>query len=440
MAAAAARFDDTSNTAGPFIKFGNLVGDSWTGSILFMTRNDTTPPSAKLYVRSNPSSSVRRRLEPKLLDTCHGWRFWRFEVAVTLCPEETAVDYEVTATGLVKKATFWVQASGKPFHVGYTSCNGISLSIPAGHYARQDPTYCWRDIVQVHARIPIHVLIGGGDQVYSDAVWKKEAFVAWGDLHKYDKPVAPWTQEHQEQATAFYLNNYIDSFTMPVVSDVYACLPSYFVWDDHDVFDGFGSYSKGLQGSEFFSRLFAVARRFYLLFQLHTTEEIATANEQLEWIDKDKSDGYHSVKYVLSGVRIACPDTESSLSPVGWSVARRSLGHQIAAIGIDMRSKRTKHRIIPESTYRIIEEQMLGLPDHVEHVVVLSGVPVVFPTIWMSESILFGMLALVKRSAVLRRFGRRIGLLDRFDQPVRSLSFASTLSRSSHLGWVPTNL
>ncbi len=139
MAAAAARFDDTSNTAGPFIKFGNLVGDSWTGSILFMTRNDTTPPSAKLYVRSNPSSSVRRRLEPKLLDTCHGWRFWRFEVAVTLCPEETAVDYEVTATGLVKKATFWVQASGKPFHVGYTSCNGISLSIPAGHYARQDP-------------------------------------------------------------------------------------------------------------------------------------------------------------------------------------------------------------------------------------------------------------------------------------------------------------
>ena len=139
MAAAAARFDDTSNTAGPFIKFGNLVGDSWTGSILFMTRNDTTPPSAKLYVRSNPSSSVRRRLEPKLLDTCHGWRFWRFEVAVTLCPEETAVDYEVTATGLVKKATFWVQASGKPFHVGYTSCNGISLSIPAGHYARQGP-------------------------------------------------------------------------------------------------------------------------------------------------------------------------------------------------------------------------------------------------------------------------------------------------------------
>lgn len=59
----------------------------------------------------------------------------------------------------------------------------------------------------------------------------------------------------------------------------------------------------------------------------------------------------------------------------------------------------------------------MGLPDHVEHVIVLSGVPVVFPSILMSEGILFGMLALFKRSAILRRFGRRLGILDQFDQP-----------------------
>ncbi len=288
---------DSDSTAGPFIKYTNLVGDSWSGSLLFLVRDAPDPPSGQLRVRNEPS--VVRRLEPKLLDICLGWHFWRFEVAVMLCSEEMAVDYEVTANGVTKTATFWVQAAGEPFHVGYTSCNGISSSVPADHYARQDPTYCWRDILQVHERRPIHVLIGGGDQVYSDGVWKKEAFVAWGDLHKTHKRDATWTEEHQDQATSFYLANYVESFTTPVVSEAYASLPSYMIWDDHDIWDGYGSYSKVLQAGEFFSGLFAVARRFYLLFQLHTTEEIAIRNEQLEWIDKDKADGFHSVKYVF---------------------------------------------------------------------------------------------------------------------------------------------
>ena len=41
------------------------------------------------------------------------------------------------------------------------------------HYARKDPTYLWRDLLQVHATFPIHVLVGGGDQVYSDPVWQE---------------------------------------------------------------------------------------------------------------------------------------------------------------------------------------------------------------------------------------------------------------------------
>lgn len=30
---------------------------------------------------------------------------------------------------------------------------------------RQDPTYLWRDLLAVHSAFPMHVLIGGGDQV-----------------------------------------------------------------------------------------------------------------------------------------------------------------------------------------------------------------------------------------------------------------------------------
>lgn len=43
------------------------------------------------------------------------------------------------------------------------------------------------------------------------------------------------------------------------------------MWDDHDIFDGWGSYPERLQLCPMFKGLFSVARRFYLLFQHHTT-------------------------------------------------------------------------------------------------------------------------------------------------------------------------
>lgn len=46
---------------------------------------------------------------------------------------------------------------------------------------------------------------------------------------------------------------------------------------DHDIFDGWGSYPDYLQRSAVFQGLFAVARRFYLLFQQHCRYDNATA-------------------------------------------------------------------------------------------------------------------------------------------------------------------
>jgi hypothetical protein len=36
-------------------------------------------------------------------------------------------------------------------------------------------------MLQLHAAFPLHALVGGGDQVYSDAVWRESAALAeWG--------------------------------------------------------------------------------------------------------------------------------------------------------------------------------------------------------------------------------------------------------------------
>lgn len=45
------------------------------------------------------------------------------------------------------------------------------------------------------------------------------------------------------------------------------------IWDDHDIFDGWGSYPPSLQSCPVFSGVFFVARKFYLIFQQHAAED-----------------------------------------------------------------------------------------------------------------------------------------------------------------------
>ena len=397
----------TKDTAGPFLKFTNCLpkatsggGDGghggvdyeWSGSVLYLTKGEE--PSMVLRDVDGPDEEGRgkdgtiRVGAPTRLDTVLGWSFWRFDFTLMLSERQRAVQYVVTTEkGASSSATFWLQAKGQPFHWGYTSCNGISGSIAQDHYSREDPTYLWRDMLQVHDAFPLHALVGGGDQVYSDPVWKVDLFEEWGDMPRLsDKINAKWTSAHEEAATEFYLKNYLESFTMEHVSTAYASIPGIMIWDDHDIWDGFGSYSPKLQNCEFFQGLFKVAKRFYLLFQLQATEEFARKSGEF----LEEAEGFHSVKF---------------------------MGPQVALLCMDMRSKRSKEKILPDKTYGLIEKALDSMPDGVEHMVALSGVPVVFPSIPLSESILTGMKAMFKKCSCLRAMGKSAGILDRFEQP-----------------------
>ena len=49
--------------------------------------------------------------------------------------------------------------------------------VPEDSFARKDPTYLWRDLLKVHETFPMHVIIGGGDQVYSDDIWEQHSIL-----------------------------------------------------------------------------------------------------------------------------------------------------------------------------------------------------------------------------------------------------------------------
>jgi hypothetical protein len=60
---------------------------------------------------------------------------------------------------------------------GFYSCAGFSNDVPLDD--QKDKwggfDYLWRDVLDCHGRAPLHLMVGGGDQLYSDDVFTTPA-------------------------------------------------------------------------------------------------------------------------------------------------------------------------------------------------------------------------------------------------------------------------
>ena len=70
----------------------------------------------------------------------------------------------------VCRLTFHVPANDQNWHWGFHSCSGFSLSVNKAEWGGEAPL--WRDVLNQHASAPMHVMCGGGDQLYNDALFK----------------------------------------------------------------------------------------------------------------------------------------------------------------------------------------------------------------------------------------------------------------------------
>ncbi|KAI9179042.1 hypothetical protein H9P43_005704 [Blastocladiella emersonii ATCC 22665] len=168
--------------------------------------------------------------------------------------------------------------------------------------------------------------------------------------HKDAKATAPLTRAMNDAAHGFYFAQYLHYFAKDGFADALASIPSMFVWDDHDIFDGFGSYPGYLQASPVFRGLFIAAQRFYLLFQHHTT--LARART---------ADGYLGVDR-------------------GGHSAVRQMGPHNAALLIDTRTERSVDTLVSGGSWTLIEEALrTQLAPSTRHLFVCATVPMVYP-------------------------------------------------------------
>ncbi|KAH6657861.1 hypothetical protein BKA67DRAFT_533048 [Truncatella angustata] len=326
-----------------------------------------------------------------------GCTFWRFNLEVELRDRQQRIAYRINhgpATG------FWIPARGQSMNVMFHSCNGFSLSVKSDDLSGPDPM--WRDVLNTHQTQPFHVMIGGGDQVYNDAVMRQTTiFKQWLDirnpLHKHN---APFTADLQEELETFYFERYCMWFSQGLFGLANSQIPMVNMYDDHDIIDGFGSYPDHFMRSPVFSGLGAVAFKYYMLFQ---QQSIVSETEEAEpsWILGRKPGPYiHELSRSLY----------------------MSLGSDIALLAVDARTERTREEVVREDTWKKIIDRCYAeiIKGETKHLLVLLGVPIAYPRlVWLENILTSRLMDPVKAMGKAGLFGK--GLLNRFDGGVEVL-------------------
>lgn len=94
-----------------------------------------------------------------------GNSFWRFKIEIKQGETEMPVSYKINNG---RELTFFVPGREENFRWVGHSCNGFSAGVDTEKFNGPDPL--WNDVLRKHSEKPIHALVGGGDQIYCDAM------------------------------------------------------------------------------------------------------------------------------------------------------------------------------------------------------------------------------------------------------------------------------
>ncbi|KAI8719596.1 hypothetical protein NCS52_00740800 [Fusarium sp. LHS14.1] len=319
-----------------------------------------------------------------------GYTFWRFNIEVELREKQQRIAYRINrgpATG------FWVPAAGETMNMMFYSCNGFSLSVKPDELSGPDPM--WRDVLNNHQTRPFHLMIGGGDQIYNDCVADEcELFKEWLSIkNPVHKHTTAFTPEMQDEMEKFYLERYSMWFSQGLFGLANSQIPMVNMYDDHDIFDGYGSYPHHDMKSPVFSGLGAVAFKYYMLFQ-HQSIMDETESSEPSWIIGSEPGPF--------------------IGELGRSLFM-SVGSRVALLAVDCRMERTEHDVISDQTWEKIMNRLYAevRRGQVEHLLVLLGIPIAYPRlVWLENILTSRLMDPVKALGRTGMFGKALNNID----------------------------
>lgn len=238
---------------GPVLYFRGATDRQWTLAALIGSPTEQEPQT---LVAGDTETQPRRIAERE------GIAIWRYDFVLG------RGDRSAEATYRIGSESWTVAVPGQnDLRVAFTSCNGTEdTPLDSPEPERNER---WRHLAAVHGRSPFHLLVQGGDQYYADLVWKTVPEIArlrgWFGLKQRR---ALMSDELREALDDFYFQRYTILWSQQDLRPVTSSVPSLMMWDDHDIFDGWGSHPPALHASEIHQGIFGAARRHFEIFQL----------------------------------------------------------------------------------------------------------------------------------------------------------------------------
>lgn len=376
---------------GPIIRlrYVDYKTNLYHGSILIVTKNSSEDGAPQIEYVSGPSfpndgslNLNRGDFEPVLFhsETFENSRIdmFRYNVTLPLTEYEQTVKYTVDGNTEMHYR-FFIPSKDVNFNVISYSCNGFTVPTDTTTFKGS----MWFDILNKHSGAHYHVMLGGGDQIYSDGIGlfsdKVREWVETKDPIKKRNMKAD--NAFKEDLNHFYMKEYLEWYgyghwrgsteksktTQACFPIALATIPSINIWDDHDTIDGWGSYSNSLMKTSVFSSIGKASYKYYMLFQHH--------------VSLDEKDAYLQDSMWLLG-----KEPSPFIRELSHSVFTR-VGPSMAMLGLDCRTERSLKTIVERSTYEVVFERLVQevKSQKFDHLLLMLGVPIAYPRMVMLE-------------------------------------------------------
>ena len=340
---------------GPFFQFisTDLKKMLWMGSALIFRHVSFDRPRLEF------SSEVRVDHQWEVLySNIFDLRAYRVNIFIELRSggNDDRIHWTIDWEDQITNGFFHIAQLNQHWRGGFFSCNGFDAYVPKEVASNLTYANVWNHLLSIHDERPLHLLVWGGDQNYIDFIFEDIPFLrAWVNMQWNEKWTCDFRDDLKEQVEQYHFNTYAENWNCrPEVKRALSSIPSVMMWDDHDIFDGAGSYPPLLHDSPMMMGLYLAAQKMRLLFQHHTTPE--------------KAREHHMVGYQGHNFFARC-------------------GPHLLVIGMDGRSERDTKTVQHEKTWDIIFEKLSTELDNVQHLIVLFPVPFSFVRVSMAESV-----------------------------------------------------
>ena len=208
-------FIGTKVVCGPLLRYIEIDYEKrmWRGSCLIVLKS-AQPPLLSLCSKSDIDIHVKPTQVESIDIFQNEYYFWRYELLLPLRNDPQTVIYTSDCFSRDTSFQFHLPAIQDSMRFVFYSCGGFSnfpQSIKDLYNEKGAPL--WKDILDRHEVMPIHVLLGGGDQLYQDSLIYKDFMKPWVAERDPQKRLnMKLSQAMKDGFESFFFWNYVENF------------------------------------------------------------------------------------------------------------------------------------------------------------------------------------------------------------------------------------